>query len=82
MINLKYSKDVKKDYEELSDGRKKYINNRANKKGISVSEYLTKKIEERCKAEREAEKREQERIANKQERIAKDRVKKYGEDIK
>ena len=82
MINLKYSKDVKKDYEQLSDGRKKYVNNRANKKGISVSEYLTKKIEERCKAEREAEKREQERIANKQERIAKDRVKKYGEDIK
>ena len=82
MINLKYSKDVKKDYEQLSDGRKKYINNRANKKSISVSEYLTKKIEERCKAEREAEKREQERIANKQERIAKDRVKKYGEDIK
>ena len=82
MINLKYSKDVKKDYEQLSDGRKKYINNRANKRGISVSEYLTKKIEERCKAEREAEKREQERIANKQERIAKDRVKKYGEDIK
>ena len=82
MIHLKYSKDVKKDYEQLSDGRKKYINNRANKKGISVSEYLTKKIEERCKAEREAEKREQERIANKQERIAKDRVKKYGEDIK
>ena len=37
MINLKYSKDVKKDYEQLSDGRKKYINNRANKKGISVS---------------------------------------------
>ena len=82
MINLKYSKDVKKDYEQLSDGRKKYINNRANKKGISVSEYLTKKIEVRCKAEREAEKREQERIANKQERIAKDRAKKYGEDTK
>ena len=82
MINLKYSKDVKKDYEQLSDGRKKYINNRANKKSITVSEYLTKKIEERRKAEREAEKREQERIANKQERIAKDRVKKYGEDIK
>ena len=78
MINLKYSKDVKKDYEQLSDGRKKYINNRANKKGISVSEYLTKKIEERCKAEREAEKQEQERIANKQERIDKDHDKTYG----
>ena len=67
MIHLKYSKDVKKDYEQLSDGRKKYINNRANKKGISVSEYLTKKIEERCKVERKAEKREQERIAKKRE---------------
>jgi len=78
MINLKYSKDVKKDYEQLSDGRKKYINNRANKKGISVSEYLTKKIEERCKAEREAEKRKQEQIANKQERIANYLIEKYG----
>tara|TARA_B100001971_G_scaffold127925_1_gene117903 strand:- start:272 stop:520 length:249 start_codon:yes stop_codon:yes gene_type:complete len=82
MINLKYSKDVKKDYEQLSDGRKKYINNRANKKGISVSEYLTKKVEERRKAEREAEKREQERIVNKQERIAKKREEKYGENTK
>ena len=78
MINLKYSKDVKKDYEQLSDGRKKYINNRANKKGISVSEYLTKKIEERRKAEREAEKRKQEQIANKQERIANYLIEKYG----
>ena len=82
MINLKYSNDVEKDYEQLSDGRKKYINNRANKKGISVSEYLTKKIEERCKVERKAEKREQERIANKQERIDKDHDKKYGRDTK
>ena len=78
MINLKYSKDVKKDYEQLSDGRKKYINNRANKKGISVSEYLTKNIEERRKAEREAERRKQEQIANKQERIANYLIKKYG----
>ena len=78
MINLKYSKDVKKDYEQLSDGRKKYINNRANKKGISVSEYLTKKIEERRKAEREAERRKQEQIANKQERIANYLIEKYG----
>ena len=78
MINLKYSKDVKKDYEQLSDGRKKYINNRANKKGISVSEYLTKNIEERRKAEREAERRKQEQIANKQERIANYLIEKYG----
>ena len=78
MIHLKYSKDVKKDYEQLTDGRKEYVNKRADKQGISVSEYLTKKIEERCKAEREAEKREQERIANKQERIDKYHVKKYG----
>ena len=78
MINLKYSKDVKKDYEQLSDGRKKYINKRANKKGISVSEYLTKKIEERRKAEREAEKRKQEQIDNKQERIANYLIEKYG----
>ena len=78
MINLKYSKDVKKDYEQLSDGRKKYINNRANKKGISVSEYLTKKIEERCQAEHEAERRKQEQIANKQERIANYLIEKYG----
>ena len=78
MINLKYSKDVKKDYEQLSDGRKEYIIKRADKKGLSVSEYLTKKVEERRKVEREAEKREQERIANKQERIVKYHVKKYG----
>ena len=78
MINLKHSKDVKKDYEQLSYGRRQYVNKRADKQGISVSEYLTKKIEERCKAEREAEKREQERIANKQERIAKKREEKYG----
>ena len=78
MILLKYSKDVKKDYEQLTDGRKEYVNKRADKQGISVSEYLTKKIEERCKAEREAEKREQERIANKQERIDKKREEKYG----
>ena len=43
MINLKYSKDVKKDYEQLSDGRNKYINKRAIKEDISVSEYLIKK---------------------------------------
>ena len=43
MINLKYSKDVEKDYEQLSDGCKKYINKRADKKGISVSEHLIQK---------------------------------------
>ena len=78
MIHLKYSKDVKKDYEQLTDGRKEYVNKRADKQGISVSEYLTKKIEERRKAEREAEKRKQEQIANKQERIANYLIKKYG----
>ena len=78
MINLKYSEDVLKDHAQLSDGRKEYIIKRADKKCLSVSEYLTKKIEERCKVERKAEKREQERIANKQERIAKKREEKYG----
>ena len=43
MINLKYSKDVVKDYDQLSDGRKKYINKRADKKGVTVSEYLLEK---------------------------------------
>ena len=78
MINLKYSEDVLKDYAQLSDGRKEYIMKRADKKGISVFEYLLENIEERCKAERKAEKREQERIANKQERIVKYHAKKYG----
>ena len=63
MINLKYSKDVLKDHAQLSDGRKEYIMKRADKKGISVFEYLLENIEERCKAERKAEKREQERHA-------------------
>ena len=45
MINLKYSKDVEKDYEQLSDGRKKYIKKRANKKDISIFEYLRNKYE-------------------------------------
>tara|TARA_Y100000748_G_C15414604_1_gene456859 strand:- start:267 stop:401 length:135 start_codon:yes stop_codon:yes gene_type:complete len=42
-MNLKYSKDVVKDYENLSDGRKGYIMKRAEKKGITISEYLLKK---------------------------------------
>jgi len=63
MINLKHSKDVKKDYEQLSYGRRQYVNKRADKQGISVFEYLTKNVEERCKAEQEVEKQRQERIA-------------------
>ena len=39
-MNLKYSKDVVKDYDKLSDGRKGYIMRRAEKKGGTVSEYL------------------------------------------
>ncbi len=47
--NLKYSKDVVKDYDKLSDGRKKYIIKRAEKRaekmgvGVTVSEYLMEK---------------------------------------
>ena len=40
---LKYSKDVVKDYDNLSDGRKKYIIRRSKKKGVTVSEYLLEK---------------------------------------
>ena len=43
MINLKYSKNVVNDYEKLSNGRKNYIMKRANKKGVSVPEYLNEK---------------------------------------
>ena len=43
MINLKYSKDVVKDYYKLTYGRKNYIEKRANKKGISVVLYLKEK---------------------------------------
>ena len=46
MINLKYSKDVVNDYEKLSNGRKNYIMKRANKKGVSVPEYLKGKYSE------------------------------------
>ncbi len=42
-MNLKYSKDVVKDYENLSDGRKGYIMKRAKKKGIPVTQYLLEK---------------------------------------
>ena len=39
-INLKYSKSVIKDYEKLSDGRKKYIKDRADKNLLDVESYL------------------------------------------
>ena len=42
-MNLKYSKDVVKDYDKFSDGRKGYIMRRAEKKGVTVSEYLLEK---------------------------------------
>lgn len=42
-MNLKYSKDVVSDYDNLSDGRKKYITRRSKKKGVTVSEYLLEK---------------------------------------
>ena len=42
-MHLKYSKDVVKDYDKLSDGRKGYIMRRAEKKGVTVSEYLLEK---------------------------------------
>ena len=49
MINLKYSKDVVKDYDKLSDGRKEYIIKRAEKKGVVVSDYLLEKYERTSK---------------------------------
>ena len=45
-MNLKYSKDVVKDYDKISDGRKGYITKRADKKGVSVPEYLKGKYTE------------------------------------
>ena len=42
-MNLKYSKDVVKDYKNLSEGRKGYIMKRAKKKGIPVTQYLLEK---------------------------------------
>jgi hypothetical protein len=42
-MNLKYSKDVMKDYDKLSDGRQEYIIKRAEKKGVIVTEYLLEK---------------------------------------
>ena len=42
-MNLKYSKDVVKDYDKLSDGRKGYIIKSAEKKGVTVPEYLLEK---------------------------------------
>ena len=49
MINLKYSKDVVKDYDKLSDGRKEYIIKRAEKKGVVVSDYLLEKYKRTSK---------------------------------
>jgi|LULM01.1.fsa_nt_gb hypothetical protein len=43
MINLKYSQNVGKDYTKLSDGRKRYITKRAEKKGVTISKYLLDK---------------------------------------
>ena len=45
-INLKYSKSVIKDYKKLSDGRKKYIKERANKNLLDVESYLKLKYGE------------------------------------
>ena len=42
-INLKYSKDVVKDFSKLSNGRKSYITKRADKKNLNVSDYLKSK---------------------------------------
>jgi len=57
MINLKYSKDVVKDYDQLTDGRKNYIIKRADKKGfrialskfVCISDYLLEKYERNTK---------------------------------
>ena len=42
-IFLKYSEDTVKTYDQLSDGVKNYIIKRAEKKGVTVSEYLLEK---------------------------------------
>ena len=42
-VNLKYSKDVIKDFSKLSNGRKSYITKRADKKNLNVSDYLKSK---------------------------------------
>ena len=42
-MNLNYSKDLSKDYETLSEGRKAYITKRANKKDMDVDAYLKDK---------------------------------------
>ena len=42
-VNLKYSKDVVKDFNKLSSGRKSYITKRADKKSLNVSDYLKSK---------------------------------------
>ena len=42
-VNLKYSKDVVKDFSKLSNGRKSYITKTADKKNLNVSDYLKSK---------------------------------------
>ena len=42
-VNLKYSKDVVKDFNKLSNGRKSYITKRPEKKNLNVSDYLKSK---------------------------------------
>ena len=42
-VNLKYSKDVVKDFSKLSNGRKSYITKRADKKNLNVFDYLKSK---------------------------------------
>ena len=42
-INLKYSNNVESDYKKLSNGRKVYIQKRADVKDLSLSDYLNKK---------------------------------------
>jgi hypothetical protein len=42
-INLKYSSNVESDYKKLSNGRKVYIQKRADVKDLSLKDYLNKK---------------------------------------
>ena len=42
-INLKYSNNIESDYKKLSNGRKSYIQSRADKNKLSVGDYLNKK---------------------------------------
>jgi hypothetical protein len=42
-MNLKYSSDILNDFKKLSNGRKVYIQKRADVKDLSLSDYLNKK---------------------------------------